>query len=143
VNRNKLSGNVREEQLASNLAANNAYEIDHGLNQVSTALLSSAPLGERMADLCKGVASILNCGRCSVLLWDGDCYQVAYNYGIPEHLGEHFHSTALVPSHRFGLLSMRERAEAAGGTFSISSSAGDGTTITAWIPSSPETQGSA
>ena len=71
-----------------------ADEIVHSLNQVSTAQVSSAPLSERMADLCKGVASILNRDRCSVLLWDGDCYQVAYNYGIPEHLGEHFRSKA-------------------------------------------------
>jgi signal transduction histidine kinase len=37
------------------------------------------------------------------------------------------------PTH-IGLLTMRERAELAGGWFEVESSAGEGTTVTFWLP---------
>lgn len=44
-----------------------------------------------------------------------------------------FEPTA-VPSDRFGLLSMKERAESIGGVFTIESSLGEGTKVSVWIP---------
>jgi signal transduction histidine kinase len=38
-----------------------------------------------------------------------------------------------VPGH-LGLQTMRERAELAGGTFSVSSREGSGTSVEAWVP---------
>jgi signal transduction histidine kinase len=40
-----------------------------------------------------------------------------------------------------GLVAMRERAELAGGTFTVASEPGAGTTIEAWVPSSPAKAG--
>jgi signal transduction histidine kinase len=42
-------------------------------------------------------------------------------------------TSQIVPGH-LGVVSMRERAERAGGSFEISSTPGAGTTVRAWIP---------
>jgi signal transduction histidine kinase len=45
-------------------------------------------------------------------------------------------AAAVLPGH-LGLVSMRERARAAGGWLNLSSTPGEGTTVEFWIPDSP------
>jgi PAS domain S-box-containing protein len=51
--------------------------------------------------------------------------------GFPQPVAHH-------PARHFGLIEMRERAETAGGWWSITSSPGDGTSVRFWLPSPPE-----
>jgi signal transduction histidine kinase len=52
-------------------------------------------------------------------------------FKVPERLG------ALAEAGHFGLVSMHERLELAGGTLRLTSEVGQGTTVAAWIPSRP------
>ena len=67
-------------------------EIVNRLVQVSAVLTSSAPLRERMENLCEVAVSILSCDRTTILRWDGERYRALSSYGLPDHLIPYFHS---------------------------------------------------
>ncbi|MEL7156981.1 MAG: sensor histidine kinase [Actinomycetota bacterium] len=75
-----------------------AIGLVHGLIRVSAHLSAHSSLNTRMTQLCMETTAILGCDRCSIMVWDGEYYRAAYNWGNPPDIAEQFPNYR-VPAH--------------------------------------------
>lgn len=61
-----------------------------GLVRIGETLASGASIHEQMTTMCRVVASILECDRSSIMIWDGQYYWGRYNYGNPPDIAAEF-----------------------------------------------------
>ena len=61
-----------------------------GLVKIGETLAASTTIDEKLTTLCEVVASILECDRSSIMVWDGQYYWGRYNYGHPPDIAAIF-----------------------------------------------------
>lgn len=61
-----------------------------GMARIGGHLNAPTDLRTQMEALCAETAKLLDCDRCSIMLWDGSHYRARYNWGNPRDIAEHF-----------------------------------------------------